>query len=47
MSSLTSATLQCTFKTVMQTMQNRVGPGVNRFASSRGWMSGFQVHGPI
>jgi hypothetical protein len=47
MSSLTSAMLQCPFKTVMQTMQNRVGPGVNRFASSRGWMSGFQVYEPI
>jgi hypothetical protein len=29
MSSLTSTTLQCPFKTAMQTMQNRVGPGVN------------------
>jgi hypothetical protein len=47
MSSLTSATLQCPFKTAMQTMQNQVGSGVNGFASSRGWMSGFQVHGPI
>jgi hypothetical protein len=44
MSSLTSTMLQCPFKTAMQ---NRVGPGVNRFASSRGCMSGFQVHGPI
>jgi hypothetical protein len=44
MSSLTSATLQCPFKTAMQ---NQVGPGVNRFASLRGWMSSFEVHGPI
>jgi hypothetical protein len=42
MSSLISATLQCPFKIAMQTMQNRVGPGVNRFASSRGWMFGFK-----
>jgi hypothetical protein len=36
--------LQCLFKT---TMQNHIGLGVNRFASSRIWISDFQIHEPI